>query len=415
MAETRLGIGAEFVRSWRAILAVILGMWVSAIPSYSIGAFIAPVAAEFSASTTQVTGWSLAWSLGCVVSAPLVGALADRVGARRVILTALASLSAALFAVSRFTNDLTEFYLGALALGAIGAGTSAITYGRVVNSRFDLGLGTALGLMSVGLGLGAVFGPRLMQAIIDSLGWRQAFAILALLPLAILPLLFAWLREGSTYKDTELAPIEGVTRREAMRRPVFWVLAVGTILYGVCVGGVSVNLFPFLTSENLSRADAASAAGLFGAATVAGRLLGGIIIDRVRIHVAILLSIVLIVEAAAFLALGLGGATYLIPALLAFGVSVGAEADCLAYCTIKVFGRRYFGSIFGVLGIVMLYIGTGIGPLLFSATRDWLGTYPLAFYVWAGLALVAAPLFASVASVPFFKQPNNRLEAAVAR
>jgi len=412
MAHTRFEIGGEFVRSWRAMLAVILGMWVSAIPSYSIGAFIGPVSAEFGASLTQVTGWSLAWSFGCVLSAPVVGAIADRVGARRVILTALASLTAALLAVSSLTKDLTGFYVGALALGAIGAGTSAITYGRVVNSRFDLGLGTALGLMSVGLGLGAVFGPRLMQAIIDSFGWRQAFAALALLPLAVLPLLVAWLREGSSATGRELVSSDGATRGEAMRRSVFWVLAAGTILYGVCVGGVSVNLIPFLTSDGLSRADAASAAGLFGAATVVGRLFGGMIIDRARVHVAILLAIVLVAEAAAFVMLGLGGGTYLIPALLVFGVSVGAEADGLAYCTIKIFGRRCFGSIYAVLGIVMLYIGTGIGPVLFNATRDWLGSYQLAFYVWAGLALMAAPLFASVVRVPFFDQPNAPLAAA---
>ena len=192
-----------------------------------------------------------------------------------------------------------------------------------------------------------------------------------------------------------------MTRGQAMRTSVFWTLAAGTILYGICVGGVSVNLIAYLTTEGLSRIDAAAAAGLFGAATVVGRFAAGIVIDRTRIHAARLMALVLIAEALAFVLLGMEGASYRYVALPIFGLAVGAEADCLAYSVIRIFGRRFFSSIFGILGIVMLYIGTGIGPMLFSATRDVLGDYASAFYLWAAFASVAAPLFASVARVPF--------------
>ena len=397
-------IGAEFAASWRAMVVVVIGMWASSVPAYSIGAFINPLSEEFGWSVTQITGWSLAWSGGCIISAPIVGALADRRGARPVILVGLLLLGIALLAISWFTDRLSQLYAGGFAIGVISIATGAITYGRVVSSLFDRGLGSALGLMSAGIGLAAVTGPRAMQAIIDAYGWRWGFAVEAVLPLAILPLLLVWLKErrNRTGIDSNSTEAEGISRPEAMRMPVFWILSLGAILYGVCVGGVSVNLIPYLTSEGLTRADAAAAAGLFGIATVTGRLAGGIIIDRVRIHAAVLMAIVLVGEGLAFIVLGTNGTTFLLLAIPVFGLAVGAEADCLAFCTLRIFGHRCFSSIFGVLGIMMLYLGLGVGPILFSSTRDYFSSYSAAFFVWGGIAFVAAPIFASVAPVPFF-------------
>ena len=396
-------IGAEFAASWRAMVVVVIGMWASSVPAYSIGAFINPLSEEFGWSVTEITGWSLAWSGGCIISAPIVGALADRRGARPVILAGLLLLGIALIAISWFTDHLWQLYAGGFAIGVISIATGAITYGRVVSSLFDRGLGSALGLMSAGIGLAAVTGPRAMQAIIDACGWRWGFAVEAVLPLAILPLLFVWLKERNRAGiDLNAPEAEGTSRPEAMRTPVFWILALGAILYGVCVGGVSVNLIPYLTNEGLTRADAAAAAGLFGIATVTGRLAGGMIIDRVRIHAAVLMAIVLVGEGLAFVVLGTHGTTFLLLAIPVFGLAVGAEADCLAYCTLRIFGHRCFSSIFGVLGIMMLYLGLGVGPILFSSTRDYFSSYSAAFFVWGAIAFIAAPIFASVARVPFF-------------
>ena len=155
-------------------------------------------------------------------------------------------------------------------------------------------------------------------------------------------------------------------------------------------------------SEGLTPRAAAAWASLFGASTLLGRLTGGVIIDRLRIHAALLLAIVMAAESIAFIALGTYGAAVLILALPVFGLAVGAEADCLAYCILRIFGRRYFGTIFAVLGYLLLYIGTGLGAVLFSATRDLFDSYERAFYVWAGLAFLGVPLFLAVARTPFF-------------
>lgn len=400
-----LSIGEEFRRSWKPMVAVVLGICFGSVPAYSLGAFIQPLSAEFGWTVTQITGWMLCWSLGAIASAPVAGYLADRVGAKGVALVSLLVLAGILAATGFTVETLTHYYLSGFAIGAIVSGTSAITYGRIVSSLFSRGLGTALGIMSTGIGASAIIGPRFMQAIIDAYDWRTALFVQAAFPLLILPLLGLWLREG--HRDQMIANRapkgEGYALGRALHMPVFWVMSLGSLLYGICVGGVSVNLMPFLATEGIGRAEAASAVGLFGLATVTGRFLTGIIIDRVNIHASVLMAIVLAAEALSFVILGYGGGgAALLIALPVFGFAVGAEADCLAYCTVRIFGRRYYGSIFGIVGIVMLYIGTGIGPVLFSLSQERLGGYQAAFAIWTGLALLAVPLFLWVARVPFF-------------
>ena len=95
-----VGIVPELRRSWRAMVAIVLGMGVGVLPVYSIGAFISPIAAEMNWSETQVVGWALAHAAGAVISAPIIGVLSDRFGPRQVAMGGLSLLALVLFATS---------------------------------------------------------------------------------------------------------------------------------------------------------------------------------------------------------------------------------------------------------------------------------------------------------------------------
>lgn len=391
---------AELRANWRPLAACIIGVFLGTLPSYAIGAFLEPVSRELGMSLTAVLGWSLCWSIGIVAAAPVAGYLSDRYGARRIALIALLALVIALAWSAWGVAGQVGWYVSGAAIGIAVAGIGGITFGRIVSTLFERGLGTALGLMSTGVGLAAVFGPRSMQAIIDGYGWRVALAVEAGLIVVLLPLIARWLT--STTASSAVLTGEGQTLAQAVRRPVFWLLALGTLLYGLAVAGVSVNLMPYLADQGMTRAAAAGAVGLFGAATVAGRLMTGIIIDKAPIHAAAIIAIVLVMEAGAFVALALLGTAVLAPALFAFGFAVGAEVDCLAYLIARFFGRRHFSSLFGMLGIVALYIGTGTGPAFYNLTREALGAYPPALVVWAVMAIVSAIAFVATIRTPFF-------------
>src|SRR5258708_2796169 len=141
MAESdeSTGIGhitAELRGAWRTMVAIVLGMCVGALPAYSIGVFVGPISKELHWSATQVFGWSLAYAAGCIVAAPGVGIIADRVGARRVALTALTALAVALAGTSLPPRNLGVLYLFGLGVGAASTGTSAMIYGPVISTPF---------------------------------------------------------------------------------------------------------------------------------------------------------------------------------------------------------------------------------------------------------------------------------------
>lgn len=378
-----------------------LGVFLGTLPGYAIGPFLEPVSAKLRCSLTEIVGWSLRWSIGVVATSPFAGYMADRHGAKPMALIAVTALALVLGWTAFGVTTLITWYSSGLAIGAAVAGAGGITFGRIVSALFQRGLGTGLGIMSAGVGLSAMFGPRTTQAIIDAFGWRAAFAAEALVVVLILPILAFWLKDATADRSSGAVPVAGVALHAAVRTPVFWLLALGTLMYGVSVAGVQVNLMPYLAAEGMSRSNAAAALGLFGASTLIGCLLTGVIIDKVRIHAAALIALMLFAEGMAFILFAYYGSAMLLPTLLIFGFAVGAEGDCLAYLVARFFGRRFFSSIFGMLGIVTLYIGTGIGPALFGLTRDYLGAYPPILIVWSILTFIWSAAFLATARTAF--------------
>jgi MFS family permease len=394
----------ELSANWQPLAGCALGIFLGCVHSYSIGAFLEPVARELGRSIAEILGWSLCWSIGCVLMAPATGYLSDRFGAKRVAITALVLLLFVAFGTALWVRSLTGWYISAALNGIAASGAGGIAFGRLVSVLFERGLGTALGIMSTGIGMGALVAPRAMQAIIDAHGWRTALVSQSILLAATIPVLlwlFRSVRPRSSTTPRSGPPEVGHPLGVVARTPVFWLMAVGALFYGVCVGGVQVNLMLYLGSEGIDRSQAATLIGVYGVATVLGRLLTGLIIDRIGFHVGLLMTLMLAIEGGSFVLLSLGGASLAMPALILFGFVVGAEADCLAYLVNRLFGRRFFSSIFGVLGIMMLYTGTGIGPGLFDLTRQATAGYTTALLVWTLLAAIGAAAFLLVARTPY--------------
>jgi hypothetical protein len=108
----------------------------------------------------------------------------------------------------------------------------------------------------------------------------------------------------------------------------------------------------------------------------------------------------------AYLLIGYSPLVGMAVGLAIFGFFLGAEVDCLAYCTVRLFGRRAFGSIYGVLGLCMLHVGIGGGPVIFSATATRLQSYPTTFAIWSLIALAGGAVFLAVAGAPYLPTPG---------
>jgi MFS family permease len=184
-------------RGWWIVIVSIAGLSFSTgtMLIYTFGVFAKPLASELKSSRSSIAlAVSLA-DLGVMFAAPAAGRLADRYGARGVIVTSLIGLSACLIGLAFLQPPLWHFYALYAVAGLIGVATTPVTYSRVIANWFDRKRGLALGLGNSGVGLGAFITPSLAQFLIDRSGWRIAYLGLACACLAIaLPVVWIFLR-----------------------------------------------------------------------------------------------------------------------------------------------------------------------------------------------------------------------------
>src|SRR4029077_6685204 len=141
-----------------------------------------------------------------------------------------------------------------------------------------------------------------------------------------------------------------------------------------------------LTDAGLSPAKAAATLGLFGLATMTGRLLAGYLVDRFfAAHVASVLFLLPIVGFA-LLATAAGA----LPALgvILIGLGLGTEIDLIAFLTSRYLGQRAVGHVYG-LCFMVFGLGSSCGRYIGGAVYDLAGSYNPAL-VGAAVALVIA-------------------------
>lgn len=397
-------IWRELAGGWNIILAAFLAVGLHSLPSYSFGAVIGPLARDLGADTPTVALWSIFWSGGAILCALIVGTWVDRVGARRVILSALPLFALVLGAKSLFVDGIASLFGFAFLTGMACTALGSMASGRLVADRFRAGLGSAFGLMATGIGLAALAGPITLQQIVDARDWQTGYLAMALLAFAVWPLF--WLLTRSVPQSTRSAasamPVAALA--PIMLTPVFVLLAAGTFLFGMIVTGASVNLILFLQSLGFERVEAAGAVGAFGVFTVLGRILTGFVLDRLALHIGSFMALILLVLACSFAVLASGSTIAVLVALVVFGFAVGAEADCLSFAVVRLFGHDLYGRVYGLLGVGVLLLGAGFGPVIFSYLAAHAGGYPAAFAFWAALAAGSSVLFVLTRTAPYFDE-----------
>ena len=184
-------------------------------------------------------------------------------------------------------------------------------------------------------------------------------------------------------------PLEGLTFSEAFQTRHFWMLSTISVLCVFGVGGFTSHLVPYVRDNGFSAQHAAGLASLVAAASIAGRLLTGVLLDRFR------------GPGIGSLLIGLGMAGLLLvalegPALATFsvallGFAIGSEVDLIAYFASRYFGLRAHGAIFG-WNYAMVALGGGSAPVAVGLLRDLMGGYALALWLLCAALFVAAAL-----------------------
>lgn len=416
----------ETPQGWLVVLAAMVGVAVglSPIPFYTIGMFAPELSKAF--------GWSFAAMMGCLgvqsvavmVAGPLAGVAVDRFGARPVALISLTLFGLCFMSLSLSNASLTLYYTQWAVMSVLGAGTLSATWTRVVNGWFDGNRGLALGLASTGTGLTGFLIKPYTAWLIAEHGWRVAFVAVGALPIVIgVPLVFLLFRENrqvpagspSDAPDATIGAEEpGVTLREAMQSPRFWLLALAFFMIAFALTAPTPNLENILKSFHFQLGAIGRITATFGLAVIAGRIVGGWLLDRFWAP-ACAFVVLLIPALGSWLLSGAGlSEEAAVAAVLCIGFGAGFEFDLLAYLISRYFGQRNYGAIYGCFYTVIA-VGGGFGPVVYGYAFDRSGTYGPALMAGMACVLVGGSMLLLLGRYPdWAKTPAERGETTTA-
>ncbi len=403
MAADAKGAG-EFKKGWPIVMSAMLGigLGLSPLPFYSLGSLAPELAKEFGWGFAQMMGGLSIMTAAVLIASPLIGLLADRIGVRQVVLISvpLFGLSFMTFALGNGSIEL--FYASWVLVAVAGAGTLPITWTRAVNNWFDVSKGLALGLALLGTGLFGYMAKPLIAWMINDYGWRTAYVVLGALPLLISwPIAFFCFRDvgAATESAAERRAAEvarraqspGLTFGQALREWRFWVLAFAFIPISFAVGGPIPNMENILKSAGFAGQQVVTLASLIGLSVIAGRIIGGWLIDRIWAPGVAFVMLTAPAIACWIIAQGHIDATMAAVTIIMIGFAAGVEYDLMAFLVARYFGMKSYSGIYGSL-YGFFALGAGIGPVVFGMAYDKSGSYAQPLLMSAGLFLIGAVL-----------------------
>ena len=404
--------GSEFSRGWLVVVGTFLGLAVSAsaIPFYTTGMFMRPLQADLSWSSTWIPFVASMFSLTIALASPIAGVIVDRFGIIRPALIGYIAMVVAYVALSRLGPSPYHYLALQLTIALLGAATSPVSFLRAVNQMFVRHKGLALGLGYSGLAVTATLAPSLIEHVIRTAGWREAYLQIAMTIAVISPLaLFAIWRGQSRAKsvvDLGIAfaePYLGGSGWSFVTTRTFVLGAAAFLILAVSIGGYVIHLPAILAEIGIDTQKAAVIQGSLGLAILIGRVVTGALIDR--IFAPYVLCTFSILTAIGLLLLVFGGVSFVLPAAILIGLSIGAEGDVVSYLTAKYFGLRQYGRVYGCF-YALFAIGLGTSPLIIGAFSS-ASSYHAAIIGSSCMLVIAAGIFALMPEFPKTDEAAN--------
>jgi MFS family permease len=397
----------KFFYGWVVAVACAIGVGsnFSLLVNATTGIFAGPLGAELGWSRDSIFAALWYASIPAIFSAPVVGALADRYGARPVLLFSYLAQVLILASFYFIQGNVYEFYARYTLVAFLAMGTTNISYVRLIALWFNKRRGLALGIVLAGVGIGGAIWSKLTQWLIELHGWRLAYVWMAgIIALVVLPLVMALTRDrpesmgatvdGLPEEAAGVAAIRettGYTLTETLRIPHYWVLVFSLLFIGTAVQAVQVSMVPLLQSHGIATQLATTVQASLWIAIVFGRVSTGWFMDRYFApRVAMCYMIAPLIGLALF-ATQTGVAVSFVSAMC-MGLAAGAEIDVIAYLVSRYFGLKQYSRVYGTF-YATYGIAAAIGPYLASVISTGAGNnYTPALWLCFGLVIIGTAL-----------------------
>jgi MFS family permease len=393
-------------------LVVLSGCLIALIsfgPRASAGLFQIPMTTEFGwgrdTFSLAIAIQNLLWGVG----QPFAGAVADRLGAFRVLCVG-ALLYAIGLVVMAYASTPGILHLGAGVL--VGFGLSGCSFNLVLGAFGKLlpekwrpmafGAGTAAG------SFGQFLFPPIGNILIDSFGWHQALVIFAASVLLVLPLALALATRPNPASaapgSAAHVPGQSISQAltEAFRHRSYVLLVLGFFTCGFQLAFITAHLPAYLRDAGLSASVGGWTLAVIGLANAFGSLTSGWLSTRMSKRW--LLAWIYLGRSVAIVAF------ILLPASpvtsIAFGISIGllwlSTVPPTSSLVMLMFGTRYMAMLYGFAFFshqVGGFLGVWLGGVLYEAYGNY------TFVWWLSIALGIA---SALINLPIKERPVQR-------
>ncbi|MBN1834112.1 MAG: MFS transporter [Deltaproteobacteria bacterium] len=344
------------------------------------------------------------------LAAPMVAVFIMKQGPKRAIVGGNVLCVAGLVLLS-YQNHLWQLYLGVgvlLGLGVSIGGMLAMM--TVINNWFIMKRTIALAISMASMGFsGVVINPSVM-ALIETIGWRSTYLILAAAALifcVVLPGLFIINKpedlgqvpdgpasakhetaktDEQKYKHLDKTPVD-FTAKEALRTRALWLLVGYGALSMLVAMGAGTHIIAFQFDIGIPAITAAFVGSVFSAVMGIGQLGVGFLGLRVKMHYLAVCSMILAVVGFSML-LFAKSLPLMIAYAIIFGMGSGIQFIAIGNLFPDYFGRSEFPKI---MGYTMPFntIISSIGAPIVGYIREWTGSYIPAFKIFLALLVVS--------------------------
>lgn len=372
---------------WVVVGAGLIILTVEAGILLTFGVFFKPILAEFGWTRSVLSGVFSASMIVRILSSLALGYLADRFGARPIVILGGLLAAIALFLTSTFIT-LWQLYVYYSLLFSIGASCAYIPITSNVSKWFRKNRGLAVGIVVMGLGLGGLIMSPLAGVLISSYGWRQSYVILGVIMLVTLVgsgiLLKKPPESGISKTDVKVSEgdfltsrVETYTLGQALRTRAFWMQGLSWFCLCAALYSILVHIVSYAINIGISPIKASAVLGMIGGFSLLGRVAMGYISDQLGRK----RSVALASAISAFSLMGIllsRDLNMFYVSSFVFGVSYGGWGAQMPTMPADHFGEKNSGTI---LGAIFLVGGAGmaVGPWLGAHIIDFSGSYKYLF------------------------------------
>jgi MFS family permease len=374
--------GADSRYAWTRLAAVLALMTIGSSGMYVVAVVLPAVQAEFGVARSDASLPYTLLMIGFGLGGILMGRLADRFGVMVPVLIGAVGLGAG-FAAAASAGSITSFAIWhGLLIGLLGSSATFAPLVADTSLWFVRRRGIAVAICASGNYLAGAIWPPLVQAVVETAGWRTAYFGLAAVCVVAMPLLALLLRPRPP--AAAAAPATRASAAVPSTRP--FGLSMGHAQALLCLAGVAccvamsmpqVHIVAYCGDLGYGAGNGAQMLSLMLAFGIASRLISGAICDRIGGLRTLLLGSVL-QGVALLLYIPFDGlaSLYVISAL--FGLFQGGIVPSYAIIVREHFPPAEAGERVGWVLMSTLF-GMALGGWLSGKVFDLTGSYQAAF------------------------------------